>query len=286
MRDMEEGRAALAPGLYVVATPIGNLGDITQRALVVLRSADIVAAEDTRVTRGLFAHFAIGTRLTALHAHNERSAAEQVLRWLGEGKRVALVTDAGTPAVSDPGALLVALVREAGFAVYPIPGASALTAAMSASGIEADGFVFAGFLPVKGRDRKDKLAALAAGPWAIVLYESPHRVVDTLADLAATLGERHVVIAREITKKFETITRLPLAQASAWVGSEPDRQRGEFVLVIEGRAVAEAGPDPKVVLALLLEEMPVKTAAALAAKLTGRAKNELYALALELKGKR
>lgn len=285
MRDMEEARAALAPGLYVVATPIGNLGDITQRALAVLRSADVVAAEDTRVTRGLFAHFAIGTRLTALHAHNERSAAEQVLRWLEEGKRVALVTDAGTPAVSDPGALLVARVREAGFAVFPIPGASALTAALSASGIEADGFVFAGFLPVKGRERKDKLAALAAGPWAIVLYESPHRVIDTLADLAAALGDRHVVVAREITKKFETITRLPLAEASAWAAADPDRQRGEFVLVIEGRAVAATGPDPRAVLELLLKEVPVKTAAALAAKLTGRSKNELYALALELKGK-
>ena len=268
----------------MVATPIGNLGDITLRALETLRSVDVVAAEDTRITRGLLAHFAIGSKLVAVHEHNEQRAAEQVLRWLADGKRVALVTDAGTPGVSDPGAVLVERVRAAGFPVVPIPGASALTAALSASGLEADGFVFAGFLPVKGKERRLRLEALAAGPWAIVLYESPHRIGDTLVDLYTALGERDIVIARELTKRFETIARMPLAEAAAWLAADSDRGRGEFVLVIEGRAVeTSAGPDPRKVLELLLPEMPVKSAASIAAKLTGVSKNDLYALALSLK---
>lgn len=286
-RDMEDHREALLPGLYVVATPIGNLGDITRRALDVLRACDIVAAEDTRVTRGLLSHFGIATRLVALHEHNERRSAEQVVRWLAEGKRVALVSDAGTPAVSDPGAVLVERVRAAGHLVVPVPGASALTAALSASGIEADGVLFAGFLAAKGRERRDKLARLAASPWAIVLYESPHRIADTLADLHEALGERDVVIARELTKKFETIARVPLAGAGAWLAENPDRSRGEFVLVLEPRPVAEGGAlDAEKVLRALLEEVPVKTAAALAAKLTGQPKKVLYDLALHLSGRK
>ena len=277
-------KAALEPGLYVVATPIGNLGDITRRAVETLRDADIVAAEDTRTTRGLLNHCGITSRLVALHEHNERRAAESVVRWIEEGKAVALVSDAGTPAVSDPGSAVVAAVRAAGHRVIPIPGASALTAALSASGITFDGALFAGFLPVKGRERREKLAALAAGPWAIVLFEAPHRIADTLGDLHATLGDRDVVIARELTKRFETIARLPLAQARAWVEADDDRRRGELVLVIEGRAVeSAAGPDPRAVLQTLLAELPVKQAVALAVKLTGGKRNELYALALELK---
>ncbi|HEX4781350.1 MAG TPA: 16S rRNA (cytidine(1402)-2'-O)-methyltransferase, partial [Usitatibacter sp.] len=184
-----------------MATPIGNLEDITARALDVLRRADVVAAEDTRHTRGLMHHFGIAAKLVALHEHNERRAAAQVLEWIGEGKAVALVSDAGTPAVSDPGADVVAAAMAAGLRVVPVPGASALTAALSASGLRYDGVVFAGFLPARGSERRARLQALAAGPWAIVLFESPHRVKATLADLHATLGEREVVIAREITKR-------------------------------------------------------------------------------------
>ena len=270
----------------MVATPIGNLGDVTQRAVETLRGADVVAAEDTRVTRGLLSHLGIGAKLVALHAHNERSAAQKVVGWIAEGKAVAFVSDAGTPAVSDPGAALVAAVREAGHRVVPVPGASALTTALSASGVEADGVVFAGFLPAKGAQRRERLAALAAGPWAIALFEAPHRVAQTLADLHQALGEREVVIARELTKKFETIARMPLAGSRAWVEADPDRTRGEFVLVIEGRAVEAAGAamDPRKVLETLLAELPLKQAVALAIKLTGGRRNELYTLALELMG--
>lgn len=271
----------------MVATPIGNLGDVTRRALDVLKGADVVAAEDTRVTRGLLAHFGIGTRLVALHEHNERKSAEQVVRWIAEGRRVALVSDAGTPAVSDPGAAVVARVREAGHRVVPIPGASALTAALSASGIEADGVVFAGFLAARGKERREKLSRLASTPFAIVLYESPHRIAATLADLHEALGERDVVIARELTKKFETIARVPLASAAAWLAEDPDRSRGEFVLVVEAKPVQEGGAlDAGKVLRTLLEELPVKTASALAAKLTGEPRKALYDLALQLTGKK
>jgi 16S rRNA (cytidine1402-2'-O)-methyltransferase len=283
-RESDSRDAALAPGLYVVATPIGNLGDITRRALETLSGVDVIAAEDTRVTRGLLTHYGIGTKMLALHAHNENRAAEQVVKLLTEGKSVALVTDAGTPAVSDPGSLLVAAVRAAGHRILPIPGASALTAALSASGFTFEGVVFAGFLAAKGTERREKLAALAESSWAIVLFEAPHRIVQTLADLHAALGERDVVIAREITKRFETIAQVPLAEASEWVSADADRQRGEFVLVLEGRpAERAAGLDAKSVLVTLLEELPVKQAVALAVKLTGAKRNELYALALELK---
>jgi 16S rRNA (cytidine1402-2'-O)-methyltransferase len=274
----------MEPGLYVVATPIGNLGDITHRAVETLSGADVVAAEDTRVTRGLLTHLGIKAKLVAIHAHNERAAAERVIAWLAEGKRVAFVSDAGTPAVSDPGAALVAAVRAAGHAVIPIPGASALTAALSAAGIESEGVVFGGFLPAKGSERRERLARLAAGPWAIALFESPHRIAQTLGDLHDALGDRDVVIARELTKKFETIARVPLASARAWAEAEPDRRRGEFVLVIEGRPVEDTSAvDPRVVLETLLAALPLKQAVALAVKLTGGKRNELYALALEMK---
>jgi len=268
----------------VVATPIGNLGDITHRALEVLAGADVIAAEDTRVTRGLLTHFGIGAKLVPLHAHNERGGAQKVVGWIGEGKRVAFVSDAGTPAVSDPGAALVGAVRAAGHPVFPIPGASALTTALSAAGIEADGVVFAGFLPSRGAERRERIAQLAAGPWAIALFESPHRVAQTLEDLHAALGERDVVVARELTKLFETVARVPLAGAREWIEADPDRTKGEFVLVVEGRPVeATSALDPRKVLATLLAELPVKQAVALAVKLTGGKRNELYSLALELK---
>jgi 16S rRNA (cytidine1402-2'-O)-methyltransferase len=274
----------LAPGLYVVATPIGNLGDITSRALLTLRAADIVAAEDTRNTRALLNHYGLRAQLVALHAHNERGGAARVVEWIAAGKAVALVSDAGTPGINDPGAVVVAAVRAAGQRVEPIPGVSALTTALSAAGLEFDGVLFAGFLPAKGGERRERLAELAASPWAIALFEAPHRVAQTLGDLHEALGERDVVIARELTKKFETITRLPLAGARAWVEADDDRRRGEFVLVVESRPVArEAGLDPRKVLETLLAELPVKQAVALAVKLTGGKRNELYQMALEMK---
>ena len=268
----------------MVATPIGNLGDITTRALDVLSRADVVAAEDTRNTKSMLHHFGISARLVAAHEHNERRSASDVTKWIAEGKSVALVSDAGTPAVSDPGAAIVAAVRAAGQRVIPIPGASALTAALSASGMELDGVVFAGFLPAKGAERRAKLESLASGPWAIVLFEAPHRIAQTLSDLHATFGDRDVLVAREITKRFETITRLPLAEARAWVDGNDDRRRGEFVLVVEGRApqVRDA-LDPRAVLAALLTELPVKQAVVLATRITGGKRNELYALALAMK---
>jgi 16S rRNA (cytidine1402-2'-O)-methyltransferase len=280
-----EGRAASLPlGLYVVATPIGNLGDITTRALEVLSGADVVAAEDTRVTRALLSHFGIGARVIAIHEHNERKAAEGVLALLREGKSVALASDAGTPAISDPGALLVDRVRTEGFPVVPIPGASALTAALSASGIAVDGVVFAGFLPAKGAERKRRLAELAAGPWAIALFESPHRIEATLADLHAALGDRDVVVCRELTKRFETIARVPLSQSVEWARADENRSRGEFVLVIEGRPVAAATTvEPARVLEVLLEELTVKQAASLASRITGVSRSELYQQALAMK---
>jgi 16S rRNA (cytidine1402-2'-O)-methyltransferase len=244
----------------------------------------VIAAEDTRVTRGLLHHFGIAAKVVAVHEHNESRAAAEIARWIAEGRAVALVTDAGTPAVSDPGAKLVEAVRAAGHRVIPVPGASALTAALSASGVAHEGVVFAGFLPAGGRERRDKLAALAAGPWAIALFEAPHRIGATLEDLHAALGERDVVIAREITKKFETISRMPLSRACEWVAADRDRRRGEFVLVIEGREPERAsGMDPGAILATLLAELPVKQAVALAVKLTGAKRNALYALALTLK---
>ena len=269
----------------MVATPIGNLGDITQRALDTLAGADVVAAEDTRNTRGLLTHFGIRTKLVALHAHNEKRAAQSVCEWIAKGEAVALVSDAGTPAISDPGAVVVDAVRRAGLAVFAIPGPSALAAALSASGLEFEGVVFAGFLPAKGAERRERLAALAAGPWAIALFEAPHRVAATLGDLHAALGDRDIVVARELTKRFETVTRLPLAEARAWVEADEDRRRGEFVLLVEGREPEAKGGalDPEALLRALLDEVPLKQAVAIAVKLTGGKRNELYQLALALK---
>jgi 16S rRNA (cytidine1402-2'-O)-methyltransferase len=276
--------AVMEPGLYVVATPIGNLGDITRRALEVLAHVAFIAAEDTRVTRALLHHYGIGAKLVAVHEHNEARAAQSVVDAIAAGNAVALVSDAGTPAVSDPGHTVVQRVREAGHRVIPVPGASALTAAISASGLAFEGIVFAGFLPAKGAARRERLQALAAGPWAIALFESPHRIAQTLGDLHAALGERDIVIAREITKKFETIARVPLAAAREWIEADPDRMRGEFVLVIEGRPVeASRSVDAHAVLGTLLEELPVKQAVALAVRITGAPRNELYAAALERK---
>lgn len=272
--------------LYVVATPIGNLSDITLRALEVLGEADTIAAEDTRNTRHLLQYHGIGdARLLALHQHNERGAAEKVIALLQQGQNVALVTDAGTPAVSDPGAVLVETVLAAGFRVIPIPGASAAVAALSASGMCSPHFLFYGFLPNKSTARCTVLQALIEHPYTLVFYEAPHRILECTEDLRAVFGaEREIVFAREITKLFESIHRCKLKEAMAWLQSDPNNQRGEFVLMVSGAALRE-GMDAETerTLGLLLEELPLKQAVQLAVKITGANKNELYQRALALK---
>ena len=282
-----EAKQKLECALYVVATPIGNLSDITLRGLGVLGAADTIAAEDTRNTRHLLQHHGISdARLLALHQHNERGAAEKVISLLQQGQSVALVTDAGTPAVSDPGAVLVQLVREAGFRVIPIPGASAAVSALSASGLSAPHFLFYGFLPNKSAARCSALQALAEHPYTLVFYEAPHRILECAEDLQKVFGdEREIVFAREITKLFESIHRCKLGVAMEWLNSDPNNQRGEFVLLVSGAPERAAGLDAGTerTLAVLLEELPLKQAVQLAVKITGGNKNELYQRALALK---
>jgi len=274
------------PALYVVATPIGNLRDVTLRALEVLRSVDLVAAEDTRVTRHLLAHFTIDTQTTALHEHNEERAAERIIEMLRQGKSVALVSDAGTPAISDPGARLVQSVREAGLRVIPIPGPSAVIAALSASGVSDEHFLFYGFLPARGAARLRELERVRQVPWALVFYEAPHRVRETMVDFEQAFGgERHVIIARELTKMFETIHVCRLSDACPWLDADPNRLRGEFVLIVAGAATngdADA-EEAERVLKVLLAQLPLKQAVQLAADITGVKKNALYQRALELR---
>lgn len=287
-----EANSTLPIALYVVATPIGNLGDITARALDTLRNANVVAAEDTRMTKSLLAHFGISARLIAVHEHNERNAADGIVKLLAGGQSVALVTDAGTPAVSDPGARVVAAVREAGFHVVPIPGASALVAAVSASGEGEHGFLFHGFLPVKAGDRAKALKKLKDVPYAIVFYESPHRIVESVASIAeAFAASRELVICRELTKKFETIKRVALRDAVPWLEADSNNIRGEFVLVLSnpsigGQIEAETAETQALerTLQVLLAELPLKQAVAMAVRLTGEKKNRVYEMALAMKG--
>jgi 16S rRNA (cytidine1402-2'-O)-methyltransferase len=278
---------ATKPTLYVVATPIGNLKDVTLRALDIFRHADVIAAEDTRVTSRLLNHYGIDAKkLLSLHEHNEQRTAPRIIAELEAGRSVALASDAGTPAFSDPGARLVHAVREAGYPVVPIPGANAAAAALSASGLFGPHFLFYGFLPSKPSDRRKALEALTAFPYMLVFYEAPHRVIEAVADLSSALGgSRRIVIARELTKLFESIYECELGAAAEWLSGNPDRVKGEFVLIVEGAPPdddAEAA-QAKRTLEVLLEELPVKQAAALAAKITGARKNDLYRLALELK---
>ena len=277
--------------LYVVATPIGNLGDITLRAVETLKSANVVACEDTRVTRILLNHFAIKTRVIAVHEHNERNAADGIVNLLQHGRSVALVTDAGTPAVSDPGAVVVNAVRVAGFRVIPIPGASAVIAAISASGEGEHGFTFAGFLPTGAGDRKRALESWKTSPHALVFYESPHRIVDMVTALRDAFGEeREIVLLREITKKFENIHRVKLRDATAWLEADNNNSRGEFVVIVANASTGAAHEvqmaqeqELERTLTILCEELPLKQAVALAVKLTGEKKNKVYDLALALK---
>ncbi len=273
--------------LYVVATPIGNLQDITLRALEILKSAHIVAAEDTRNTSHLLGHFGISARLMALHEHNEQLAAPKVIAALQAGKTVALVSDAGTPGVSDPGSLLVRTVRAAGLPVVPLPGPSAVVCALSAAGLDAPHFLFYGFLPSRPASRRKALAALQALPYTLAFYEAPHRIVETVDDLLAVLGgAREIVLARELTKLFESIHGCKLADAPAWLAGDPNRQRGEFVLLVAGAPPAEKeeiGAEAQRILSLLLAELPLKQAVKLAAEISGEKKNAIYDLALQLK---
>ncbi|MBS0500084.1 MAG: 16S rRNA (cytidine(1402)-2'-O)-methyltransferase [Burkholderiaceae bacterium] len=273
-----------AGALYVVATPIGNLADITLRALHVLGLADAIACEDTRHTQPLLRACGIdGKTLIALHQHNEAEAAQGVIERLHAGQRVACVSDAGTPAVSDPGARLVAACRAAGLRVLPLPGASSVTTALSAAGLAGDGsFVFEGFLPSKSGERASAVQALAQQTRAVVLLEAPHRIA-ALADALAALGQRPVTVARELTKQFEQIATLACADLPAWLAADAQRQRGEFVLVLHPAEAATGEDESERVLKLLLAELPLKTAVKLAADITGAARNGLYERALALK---
>lgn len=274
--------------LYVVATPIGNLEDISARALRVLSEAALIAAEDTRHSARLMQHFGIATPLVACHEHNERDEGGRFIKRLLSGEDVALISDAGTPLISDPGYHLVRQARAAGVSVVPVPGACALITALCAAGLPSDRFIFEGFLPAKQVARRARLELLKAEPRTLIFYEAPHRILDALTDLEAVFGsDRSAVLARELTKTFETLKGMPLGALRAWVEADSNQQRGECVLVIGGWKAPEqdesVDANARRVLHLLMNEMPVKRAAALASEITGVRKNVLYQLALQEK---
>jgi 16S rRNA (cytidine1402-2'-O)-methyltransferase len=277
-----------ASTLYVVATPLGNRADISLRALHVLSRVDAVACEDTRHTQQLLRAYGLerpSAQLLAVHQHNEAQSAQSVIDRLAQGERVAYVSDAGTPAVSDPGARLVAAVRQAGFRVLPLPGPSSVTTALSASGMTGEtGFVFAGFLSSKSGERMQAVQDLAQEARAVVLLEAPHRI-EALALALSALGSRPVTVGRELTKQFEQLHTLAAADLPAWLAEKPERQRGEFVLVLHNTPVSESTGQGLKVLQLLLAELPLKTAVKLAADITGESKNGLYEQALALKNR-
>ncbi len=282
---------ALQSGLYVVATPIGNLGDITARAIDTLAKVDVIAAEDTRHTGRLLQHLAISKPMISLHEHNEREKSELLVGRIASGQSVALVSDAGTPLISDPGYHLVSAVREAGFLVSPVPGACAVVAALSASGLPSDKFVFEGFLPSRSAARRAYLGTLISEPRTLVFYESPHRIVESIEDLAFIFGgERQMVIGRELTKAFETMLCGTILQVKERVCADDNQQKGEFVILLRGAvpAVAQESVTPECdrLLRALLKEVPIKLASKIAADVTGIGKNQLYERALVLQGKR
>ncbi|MBY5947602.1 16S rRNA (cytidine(1402)-2'-O)-methyltransferase [Photobacterium rosenbergii] len=270
--------------LYIVPTPIGNLADITQRALDVLANVDLIAAEDTRHTSRLLTHFSISTRTFALHDHNEQQKADYLIEKLQAGTSIALVSDAGTPLISDPGYHLVNRCRQADVKVVPLPGPCAVVTALSGAGLPSDRFSFEGFLPPKSKGRRDRFQELANDERTMIFYESPHRIMDSLADMLAVLGpERQVVLARELTKTYETIHGAPLGELIDWLGEDSNRTRGEMVLLVAGhRAEKEDLPaDALRTLGLLVKELPLKKAAALTAEIHGVKKNALYKWGLE-----
>ena len=272
--------------LYVVATPIGNLADVSQRALEVLAAVDIIAAEDTRHSGRLLQQYQITSKTMALHDHNERDRAPDVIQRLAQGKSVALISDAGTPLISDPGFHLVRLAHEQGFKVVPVPGASAMLAALSAAGLPSDRFVFEGFLPSKSSARKKRLEAMAAESRTLIFYEAPHRILDTLTDMVDVFGaDRYVVLARELTKTFETIKGDAIGNLLNWVKVDPDQQKGEMVLLVKGldsEANNSNEQEAQRILKILLDELSLSQASSLAAKITGTRKKPLYQFGLSL----
>ncbi|WP_394497343.1 16S rRNA (cytidine(1402)-2'-O)-methyltransferase [Shewanella sp. ENK2] len=276
----------LSVALYIVPTPIGNLGDISNRAIEVLNHVSLIACEDTRHSGKLLSHFGIETRKTALHDHNERDRAQWIIQKLGNGEAVALISDAGTPLISDPGYHLVKQVREAGFNVIPLPGPCAAITALSASGLPSDRFSFEGFLPSKEKGRLDKLAALKEDPRTLIFYESPHRIVHSLESIVTALGgEREIVMAREVTKTFETFLSGPAADVLQNVKDDPNQQRGEIVLMCHGHRIeAESEFSTTVIntLKILCQELPLKKAAALTGQIYDIKKNALYKHGLDI----
>jgi 16S rRNA (cytidine1402-2'-O)-methyltransferase len=288
VHDSCRSQPACAGTLYVVATPLGNLRDVSLRALDILGSVDIIGAEDTRVTGVLLRHYGIATHPVSIREHNERARADEVVAWLSAGKSVALVTDAGTPAISDPGARLVDHVRAAGLPIVPIPGANAALTALSVAGQVAEPWVFMGFLPTAAGARRALLAGYAALPCALVCYEAPHRVRATIADLVAACGgARELIVGRELTKRFESIDRMRLADADAWFAADSNRTRGEFVLIVDrgpDRPLAQASTAEHLpLLRALLTELPPARAARVATAVTGCPRDQLYALAVALR---
>ncbi len=274
--------------LYIVATPIGNLSDMSQRAIEVLKSVDMIAAEDTRHSGFLLQHYAIKTPSVSLHDHNEQQKSATLLVRLQQGESIALISDAGTPLISDPGYKLASLVREHGIPVIPIPGSCALIAALSASGLPSDRFSFEGFLPSKQKARQQALENLASDTRTLIFYDSPRRLRSTLTDMVAIFGEkRRACLARELTKLHETIKTRPLVELLDWVSSDANQQRGECVLLVEGSKHHQEASEIEVnrVLNILLKELPVKKAAAITSSLLGVSKNEAYQIALKLQQK-
>ena len=277
--------------LYVVATPLGNLDDISRRAVEILRDADVIAAEDTRHSGVLLNHYAVSTPCIAVHEHNEQQVMASLLTRLQQGEIIALVSDAGTPLISDPGFHLVRAARQAGIAVVPVPGPSALICALSVSGLPTDRFVFEGFLPARSGQRRRSLQLLSGETRTLIFYEAPHRIMKTLQDMAAIFGaDRQAVIAREMTKRFETVYSGTLAGLHTQLDSGPEHIKGEFVILVHGAREQEHAGDSRLepVLAILLDELPLKQAVSLAARITGARKNEAYEMALDIekRGKR
>jgi 16S rRNA (cytidine1402-2'-O)-methyltransferase len=277
--------ATKAGSLFIVPTPIGNLGDITERALNVLRDCDAIAAEDTRHSGQLLQHLGIRKEMFALHEHNERQRASQVIERLQQGDNIALISDAGTPLISDPGYVLVQQCRAAGVTVTALPGACAFVTALSGAGLPTDRFTFEGFLPAKPQQRRKRLQELVSETRTLVFYESPHRIADTLADMVSEIGaDRPLVMARELTKQFETYLSGSIAEVYQRVIEDSNQQRGEIVLILGGaeeQAAEDVNPAAMKTLNLLRKELPLKKAAALAAEIHGARKNTLYQLALE-----
>lgn len=286
--DTTNSSGPVSPGtLYVVATPIGNLADIGARAVDVLRSVSLIAAEDTRHSRPLLQHFGISTPLMSLHEHNEDRRVPELLSRLRQGETVALISDAGTPLLSDPGFVLVRAAREGGIAVSPVPGPSAITAALSAAGLPTDSFLFAGFLPPRGKARRERLRELKEAGCTAVVFESTHRILDALHDIVAELGpEQPLVVARELTKRFETFLRGGAGAVLRQLEEDANQRRGEFVIMLGfDKPASDDKPALGHCLEVLLEELPVKQAAALAARISGASRNEAYQAALKIRDK-